>query len=254
MAGRQDGRHRWRNPLQGRTACLVGNRQACDPGSGGPIIANAAGAGTMDSFVDDMRSRLPPGMTLPDPIAALFDWIEARGFLHPGEAVPGDRFGALQSRDEPKVGTIVLFRIETQAEALQSTIWLNRKPDAAVARRLVPIARTGSDGSHAAFWLDDAGGQHIVQLGSEGEACRLGSTPLDFLRLCAIGYTEIGYALDAPNEPPRNRDTATNAPFIDWLVSSFGVTVPRTATAILGDAPTTNQDDPFGRWLGAYPE
>ncbi len=205
----------------------------------------------MGSFVDDMRGRLPPGMVLPEALAALFAWIEARGLLHGSQRFEGDRYGTLQALDEPVHGTVVLFRVETQAQATESTRWLDRTPDPALARRLVPFARTGSDGSHAAFWLDDAGRQHVVQLGSEGLACYLGATPLDFLRLCAVGYSEIVVALDAPGEPPDDPVTALNAPFVDWLVSTFRTTVPRTAASIVGDAPGTDGNDPFVAWLRA---
>ena len=93
-------------------------------------------------------------------------------------------------------------------------------------------------------------------LGSEGEACELGSTPLDFLRLCAIGYGElVGDMLDRPDEPPEARDRdVLNAPFVDWLTATYGVTVPATASEILGQPPTfktRDHLDPFWRWARA---
>ena len=117
----------------------------------------------------------------------------------------------------------------------------------------MPFARTGGDGSHAAFWLDDEGTQHVVHLGSEGLMCRLGATPLDFLRLCAIGYDEIsGSALDAPTRPPDPRGSVRNAPFVEWLTSTWAVTVPATAAEIVGPEPGTDPDDPFVRWMRTH--
>ena len=207
----------------------------------------------MGEWTEEMRARLPAGLTLPEPLAALFEWIEAHNLLHPSQRFAGDRFGTLQPLDPPSPGTILLFRVETPEQAGESARWLGDDADgSALGRRLVPFARTGGDGSHAAFWLDDDGAQHIVHLGSEGLACELGRTPLEFLRLCAIGYSELsGEMMDAPDQPPSARD-ALNAPFVEWLVSSFGVTVPATATEIIDIPPrydATDSPDPFWRWV-----
>ena len=50
----------------------------------------------MGGFTEDMRSRLPPELNLPEEIAALFDWIETRGLLHASQRFEGDSFGTLQ--------------------------------------------------------------------------------------------------------------------------------------------------------------
>lgn len=208
----------------------------------------------MGDYAQDMRSRLPPGLRLPDEIGALFDWIEARGLLHSSQRVAGDRFGTLQPLDAPRVGAMVLFRVETQAQAAAQG-WFGSADDPSIPLRLVPFARTGSDGSHAAFWRDDAGAQHIVHLGSEGAFLCLGASPLDFLRLCAIGYHKIsGEMLDGPGEPPDPSRATLNAPFVDWLVSTYGVSIPATASEIIGDPPgfdTVDHSDPFWRWAHA---
>ena len=92
-------------------------------------------------------------------------------------------------------------------------------------------------------------------LGSEGVFLRLGTSPLDFLRLCAIGYDEIsGAALDAPGAPPDPSQPTRNAPFIDWLVSTYGVTIPETASEIIGEPPAddaVDYPDSFWRWACA---
>ncbi len=209
----------------------------------------------MGAWTEKMRARLPSGMVLPEPFAALFDWIEGRGLLHPSQRFEGDRYGSLQPLEMPYRGTVLLFRVETPAQAADSARWLGgRADDPAMATRLVPFARTGGDGSHAAFWIDDAGAQHIVHLGSEGLACLLGRTPLDFLRLCAIGYAEIsGDMMEAPGSRP-DPDCTVNEPFVDWLITTYGVTVPATASEIIGEPPpfdATEWPDPFWRWVQA---
>ena len=90
-----------------------------------------------------------------------------------------------------------------------------------------------------------------MHLGFEGLACVLGRTPLDFLRLLAIGYQEIsGDCLDMPDEPPA--DGGRNAAHRAWLVELHGVAVPAKAAEILGKVPNVlaeASDDPFWRWV-----
>lgn len=209
----------------------------------------------MGNFADTMAARLPPALCLPREIAALFDWIEARGLLHDSQRVPGDRFGTLQPLEEPFRGAVVLFRVETQSEAADYTgAWFG---DPSLGTRLVPFAKTSGDGSYAAFWRDDEGCQHIVHLGSEGDGlCVLGKTPLDFLRLLAIGYNELCVGLDAPHEPPKDAPESgqlvDNPPFRDWLTQTYRVDIPETAYEIVGTPPdslASAHDDPFWRWV-----
>ena len=157
-------------------------------------------------FAQQMGDRLPPDMALPPEFRALFEWIEGNGFTMPSGAYPGDNLGLLGSPDDLQSERViaVLFRVATRDQAREhGESWFgSAAPN--IEDRLVPFARTGGDGSHAAFWLDDDRRQHIVHLGSEGLVCLLGQTPLDFLRLIAIGYDEIiGDCLHRPTAPPR---------------------------------------------------
>ncbi|MDA7706193.1 MAG: hypothetical protein P8P13_00015 [Flavobacteriaceae bacterium] len=53
----------------------------------------------------------------------------------------------------------------------------------------------GACGDIYAFWINDKGNQKIIHLGSEGNAVYiLADNFIDFLRLLAIGYDEIGFA------------------------------------------------------------
>jgi len=112
----------------------------------------------------------------------------------------------------------------------------------------------------AAFWLDDAGTQRIVHLGSGSGSllcCVLADDPIDFLRLLAIGYDEICWD-DQYSAPPNELldDDAPvvrpNTAFQKWVIETFDVTIPRTALEIvkypsnMGDRKSR---DPFCRWV-----
>lgn len=204
-------------------------------------------------YADEMAARLPPGLSLPDEFRALFDWIDTNAFFMASGAYPGDRLGLLGTEDDVQTGrvTAILFRIATPDQARDFGRGWFRDAVPAIEGRLVPFARTGGDGSHVAFWRDDTGHRQIVHLGSEGLVCLLGRTPLDFLRLLAIGYEEIsGDCLDRPNEPPE--EAGRNAAYAAWLTGRYGVTVPARATDILGeipDAAAETSNDPFWRWV-----
>lgn len=209
----------------------------------------------MGHFTDEMRARLPDGFTLPPEIAAVFDWIEERGLLHESQRVQGDRFGTLQPLEPPFRGAVVLFRVEREDEARSYAEGWFGSPE--LAKRLIPFAKTGADGSYAAFWLDDEGHQRIVHLGSEGDGlCVLGQTPLDFLRLLAIGHNELGTGLAHPDSEPEDEPDyemeVDNPPFRDWLTTTYGVTIPRTVSEIVPAPPDSfarASDDPFWQWV-----
>ena len=204
-------------------------------------------------YAQDMANRLPPTLSFPDEFRALFDWIEGNGFFMASGAYPGDRLGLLSTEDDMQLGrvTAVLFRVATPEQAREySQSWLGTAvPD--IEDRLVPFARTGGDGSHVALWLDDEGCQWVVHLGSEGLACLLGRTSLDFLRLLAVGYEEIsGDCLDAPDKAPGK--PGRNAAYKAWLTERYRVAIPKTAADILDELPDTlaeTSNDPFWRWV-----
>ena len=75
----------------------------------------------------------------------------------------------------------------------------------------------------------------------------LASSPVDFLRLLAIGYDEIGFAdLDAP--PIQDEDDPTvNLTFQRWVSDTFNTTIPRAGSEIV--APAQNSHDNFQSWI-----
>ncbi len=204
-------------------------------------------------YAQQMASRMPSSMSLPSEFYALFDWMEVNSFFMPSNAYPDDKLGLLGTKDDIQSGrvTAILFRVATREQAYDDLkAWFGQALTN-IEDRLVPFARTGSDGSYAAFWLDDDGRQQIVHLGSEGLACLLGRTALDFLCLLAIGYEEIsGECLDGPNSPPHK--TGLNVSYRAWLTEGFGVGIPKTASQILDEIPDDAADvsnDPFWRWV-----
>jgi hypothetical protein len=130
--------------------------------------------------------------------------------------------------------------------------------DPLVLDRLCVFAKTGADGSMAAFWIDEAGVQKIVHLGSGSGSdlvCVLASDAVDFLRIIAIGYDEICWREELASPPNQGSfHVHPNTEYQEWVVKTFDVSIPRTATEIVKhpdrmDDP--NPTDAFARWVAA---
>jgi hypothetical protein len=206
----------------------------------------------MPKLAKQISEALLPGMVLPAEFTALFKWIESNGFYTDTKA---GRIGSLcpEHRSE---GT----RIEFLAEGnVNVQYWFGRKRSS-VLDRLCVFANTGAEGSNAAFWIDDDGKQCIVHMGSGSGSllcCVLAETAIDFLRLIAIGYEEIcwnqAFAFP-PNSPEYDSGTTVrpNRAYQDWVRTTYGVTIPRTALKIvkhpaqMGDK---SSPDRFCRWV-----
>lgn len=201
-------------------------------------------------FVADILRRVPAPMVMPAPLVALFRWLEATGAT---EVVKGEHVALLHADDDRPLGTQMFFQARPASEA---RAWLPKLP--AAADRLFLFARTGGDGSAAGLWLDDAGREHIVHLGSGSGSTFLGvmaRTPVDFLRLIAIGYPEICWTHQYKTTPvaedddePLRRHTA----YQRWVRSTFKVTIPRTASVIVPEPASMDDDastDPFNVWM-----
>lgn len=131
--------------------------------------------------------------------------------------------------------------------------------------RLRIFARTGGDGSIAAFWLDDFGYQKIVHIGSGSGsmlAYVLGHDPLDFLRLLAIGYDEIcwndDFNISAADSFIKNDfRVKPNLKFQNWLVHEFNTSIPNTASEIVkypAEFGDENSPDSFCSWVNKQGE
>lgn len=202
----------------------------------------------MGKLVSKIQKTLPSTIIIPEEILIFFDWIEKNGELIELEdglligSPPGDY-------DECTL-------IEISPEEDSSEWWCfdsELAKSSNLSERIYIFARTGADGSCAAFWLDDDGKQKIVHIGSgSGSAmmCVLADEPIDFLRLLAIGYEEICWN-DEYTNPPDNANEM-NQDFKEWVISQFGVSIPLKASDIVPN-PTEMWDlestDPFCKWI-----
>jgi hypothetical protein len=199
-------------------------------------------------------------MRIPEPICLLFDWIEANGTYV--DNAKGERIGFLFPENEMKAGWTDTDRpggtnIEFFAEGnVNMKHWFrHEKPE--VLERLCVFGKTGAEGSMAAFWIDDAGRQKIVHLGSGSGStlvCVLADNPVDFLRLIAIGYDEICWSENF-SRPPSQADgflVNPHAQFQDWVSRTFHVTIPGTASEIVKHPSLMGDVDPkdeFAQWV-----
>lgn len=205
-----------------------------------------------------IEATLCPGMTLPDELELLFKWIEARRcFID----TPERRLGFLFPEDEMRAGwtdsgrpggTSIIFAPEGN---VAMRYWFDAEtPD--IMDRLCVFARTGADGSMAAFWLADDGSQKIVHLGSGSGSttlCVLADEPVDFLRLLAVGYDEIcwGELLSAPSNPSEFV-VEPNRPYAAWVEKTFHTTIPDRGSAIVKHPlplEAASSPDPFWQWV-----
>lgn len=202
---------------------------------------------------------LCPGMDIPPSLELLFRWIERnRCFVD----TPNGRIGFLFPEAQMKLGWTELGRpggtdISFAAEGNENLKYWFRTTDPEVMKRLCVFAKTGGDGSMAAFWLADDGSQKIVHLGSGSGSvtlCILAETPIDFLRLLAIGYDEICWG-DAYSQPPNASGefvVEPNLPLRDWVENTFQVTIPSCATEIVRNPASMDDhhsDDTFWQWV-----
>ena len=214
----------------------------------------------MTILYDQLASALQPGMTIPKPLELLFSWIESKGqFI---DAPGGKRIGFLFPQDkidneetdtERPGGTIIQF--EAQGNIYLEYWFGHNRPE--VLNRLCVFAKTGADGSMAAFWLDDDGREKIVHLGSGSGStlvCILADDPIDFLRLLAIGYDEICWSEEFSEPPNSNCDELFVQPNVDyqnWVRDTFSVTIPMMANEIVqcpSEMDDDGSDDAFWIW------
>ena len=207
----------------------------------------------------EISATLCPGMILPDPLLRLFGWIEANGLY---VDTPNGRLGFLFPEAEMKAGWTDSGRpggtdISFAAEGNVNLRYWFRSEDPEVIHRLCVFAKTGGDGSMAAFWLADDGTQKIVHLGSGSGSttvCVLADEPVDFLRLLAIGYDEIcwGEALSKPPSANTEFIVRPNRVFAEWVEQTFNVTVPERGTDIVTHPTSMDAEaspDPFWQWV-----
>lgn len=198
-------------------------------------------------------------MKVPEAFVKLFEWIETNGFYEDtedgrvGYLYPVNELREKWDEDQRPGGTLVEFYAEKDCDLFY---FINEKTKG----RLRVFARTGGDGSMAAFWIDDDGQQRIVHIGSGSGsmlACVLCDDPLDFLRLIAIGYDEICWNDEfdfTPSESFKKSNfmVKPNLKYQDWLVHEFQTTIPAKAIEIVKEPAEfgdEDSNDSFCKWL-----
>ena len=165
--------------------------------------------------VEQLQATFPTSIAIPDALAQLCAWHEFNGY--------------------PISGGFELYAdVHNSIE-----LWFGTP---AVVDRF-GVFGCGPDGSLFAIWRQDDGRQPIVHMGSEGQNnFVLACNGVDFLRLLAIGYDEIGF--EDLSQPPT---TAPNKLFQNWVAQTFAVSIPTIGSEITKAAENTH--DNFEAWI-----
>lgn len=216
----------------------------------------------MKNLINQIKDTLSPGMFVPNELEKLFNWIEENNYYidtkngRIGYLFPDEKLRNEWTEQERPGGTIIVF----QPEGNKNLHYWFDSDDPEILNRLCVFAKTGAEGSMAAFWLNNDGTQKIVHMGSGSGSvltCVLADNPLDFLRLIAIGYDEICWNSEFSNPP--NFDLADddcfihpNIEFQQWVVNEFNTSIPKTALEIVkypSEMGDTNSNDIFCKWI-----
>jgi hypothetical protein len=214
-------------------------------------------------FTDEVAASLPSRLTLPPEFRTTLEWMELHGYVHTFNRGSG-RYASLYPASIEGTGTSLVSIQACDREHVRA--WV--RGDADGLERLAPIIRTGGDGSYAALWLDNDGRQRFVHLGSGSGSTWLGvicDSPVDMLRLMAIGYDELCWTehFHVPAEQAyleasgflREEPYTGPVEFRAFVETTFGVTGPATASEIVKSTPSMDaaaSDDPFWKWIRGF--
>lgn len=106
-------------------------------------------------------------------------------------------------------------------------------------------------GSLYCLWRSSDGSVPIVHLDYDHKRNMvLATSPLDFIRLLAIGYREIGHAdLNQPPVPGRD-NFPINAAFQNWVIETFNAKIPAIGAEIVDAAQAAHPN--FEAWVKAH--
>ncbi len=162
---------------------------------------------------EDIKKGFPETLPFPKELALLIDWVNENGYPISGcfelRADDGDTmFYWFGFRDvESKLGQF----------------------------------GAGADGSLYCIWDTETGVYPIVHMGSEGDEIKvLAENFVDFLRLLAIGYDELGF--EELTSPPEEDES--NPVFQQWVKKQFGVSIPK-----VGSELSINENLDFESWV-----
>lgn len=206
-----------------------------------------------------IEATLCPGMALPEPLERLFCWIESHRYFVDNKH---GRIGLLFSERDMKQGWTEAGRpggtdISFASEGNVNLKYWFGSESTEIVNRLCVFAKTGADGSMAAFWLADDGSQKIVHLGSGSGSvtvCVLADDAVDFLRLIAIGYDEICWGDQFAASPNLGGDFVVepNRAFADWVSTEFDVSIPERGSEVVKNVAAMTDEaspDAFWQWV-----
>ncbi|WP_316845021.1 hypothetical protein [Pedobacter psychrodurus] len=175
------------------------------------------------STYQNIIKGIPKGITIPEELEKLCNWTDTNGY-------PISGYFELRADD---------------GETIRYWLGFDNVSDR------FGIFGAGPDGSLYSFWVDDENNHKIVHLGSEGgERYILANNFIDFLRLLAIGYMEIGYSdLNMTVQEwnlatGQEKDEGINPKFREWIEKEFKVQIPDKGSEIVDDGNKT-----FSNWI-----
>jgi len=164
---------------------------------------------------EQIKGSFPSGVGFPGELAALCDWAEDGRDISGGFRLLPDKVGVIKK-------------------------WFGHDR----AAKYFGAFAHDYDGSVYAIWQPEGQGRKVVFLGSEGEPLLvLADDFVDFLRLLAIGYDEIGFS--DLSEPPE--ENVASEDFAEWVREEFGVGIPETGAEIVDV-----DDRSFEDWVGGH--
>src|ERR1700677_1518689 len=151
------------------------------------------------------QGKFPAHIPIPPPLVQLCGWLETNGY-----PISGD----FELR--PDDGNSIKY-------------WFGKDT---VGDRFA-VFGAGGDGSLYVIWQQDDGRTPVAHMGSEGiHNFVLAADFVDFLRLLAVGYDEIGFS-DLGCRPSGD---GINPAFQEWVRTTFSVAIPGTGAEITGPA------------------
>ncbi|MFD0556455.1 hypothetical protein ACFQ3B_05285 [Stackebrandtia endophytica] len=181
----------------------------------------------MSKFSDLLNTRRSDDSpAVPSELDRAWTWMESRGWIVDN----GNDYYLTPYAGEQQLGVVFAAHLSLEG-------WF--EPDEAGFDQLIPFVELDGAGSVGVLWNGEDGHTRIGALGGEGHVSLLAENALDFLRLIAIGYDEVGSFLDGEPEEPESVEA--HAEFRTWVQSEFGVEVP--AHWHYADP------DPFNSWV-----
>lgn len=165
-------------------------------------------------LIDEIKKGIPDNLEIPGELDSLVEWVEENGY-------PISGCFELRADD----GDTMFY-------------WFGFRD----VEKLLGQFGAGADGSLYCIWDNGTGEFPIVHMGSEGDSLFvLAPNFVEFLRLLAVGYSEIGF--EDLNLPPEEDES--NEIFSEWVSETFDVEIPS-----IGSEVTSKYSGPdFQKWV-----